>query len=79
MFFEDDGVGIPEDLKDQTISPDFQKTKADGLFLAREILEITGISIRETGTPGKGARFEIIVPKGAFRFRGRAISGPGYI
>ena len=72
VFFEDDGVGIPEDLKDQIFSPDFQKTKAAGLFLAREILEITGISIRETGTPGKGARFEIIVPKGAFRFRGRA-------
>ena len=72
VFFEDDGVGIPEDLKDQIFSPDFQKTKAVGLFLAREILEITGISIQETGSPGKGARFEIVVPKGAFRFRGRA-------
>jgi PAS domain S-box-containing protein len=72
MFFEDDGVGISQDIKDQIFSPDFQKTKAVGLFLAREILEITGISIRETGTPGKGARLEIIVPKGAYRFRGRA-------
>ena len=38
-----------------------------GLFLAREILEITGITIRETGMPGRGARFEIVVPKGAYR------------
>lgn len=72
LVFEDDGVGIPHDLKVQIFSPDFQKTKAVGLFLAREIIEITGISILETGTPGKGARFEIIVSKGAFRFTGRA-------
>jgi hypothetical protein len=38
------------------------------MFVSREILSITGISIRETGTPGKGARFEIRVPKGAYRF-----------
>jgi hypothetical protein len=39
-----------------------------GLFLAREILSITSITIRETGEPGKGARFEIFVPKSAYRF-----------
>jgi hypothetical protein len=38
------------------------------MFVSREILSITGMSIRETGTPGKGARFEIRVPKGAYRF-----------
>jgi hypothetical protein len=32
----------------------------------REILGITGLSIRETGEPGKGARFEITVPPGYF-------------
>jgi signal transduction histidine kinase len=37
-----------------------------GLFLAREISDITGITIKETGEPGKGARFEITVPKGAW-------------
>ena len=48
------------------------------LFLAREILSITGITIRETGTEGKGARFEMEVPKGAFRSRrGRKIPEPG--
>jgi PAS domain S-box-containing protein len=71
VFFEDDGVGISQDLKARIFSPDFQKTKSVGLFLAREILEITGISIQETGTTGKGARFEIIVPKEAYRFSGR--------
>jgi signal transduction histidine kinase len=39
-----------------------------GLFLSREILAITGITITENGTPGKGARFEITVPEGMYRF-----------
>jgi len=70
LFFEDDGVGIPEDTKARIFLPEFQKQKGVGLFLAREILEVTGISIRETGIPGSGARFEIAVPKGAYRFTG---------
>jgi len=40
------------------------------LFLCREILSITGISDRENGEEGKGARFEILVPNGKFRFTG---------
>jgi len=38
-----------------------------GLFLVREILAITGMTISETGTPGDGAVFEIVVPQGAYR------------
>ncbi|MFA5413952.1 MAG: hypothetical protein WC295_00550 [Methanoregula sp.] len=30
----------------------------------------TSIAITENGIPGKGARFEITVPKGAYRFCG---------
>ena len=68
LLFEDNGVGIFEDIKDKIFSPDFQNRKTVGLFLAREILEITGITITETGEPGKGVRFEIRVPKGHYRF-----------
>lgn len=68
VFFEDNGTGIPDTLKDRIFLPEFQKKKAVGLFLAREILDITGISLRETGIFGKGARFEMNIPKGAFRF-----------
>jgi len=39
-----------------------------GLFLAKEILEITGITIEETGTHGKGARFDMNIPREGFRF-----------
>jgi len=32
-----------------------------------EILDITGITIKETGELGKGARFGMTVPKGVWR------------
>jgi hypothetical protein len=38
-----------------------------GLFLTREILGITGISIVENGDFGKGARFEMHIPRGTYR------------
>lgn len=67
---EDNGVGIPAKDKTQIFNKGFGKHTGLGLFLAREILAITGMSIMETGFPGKGARFEIVVPAGAFRITG---------
>lgn len=67
---EDNGVGIPLDIKQKIFGKGFGKNTGFGLFLAREILAITGITIHETGTQGRGARFEIIVPKGGFRYSG---------
>ena len=68
LVFEDNGTGIPENFKDTIFERDFQKKRGKGLFLAREILGITGMTIRETGEPGKGARFEILVPGNGYRF-----------
>ncbi len=67
---EDNGVGIPLDLKQKIFRKGFGKNTGFGLFLAREILAITGIMIHETGRHGSGARFEIAVPKGGFRNSG---------
>jgi PAS domain S-box-containing protein len=64
---EDDGVGVPHEEKEQIFERGFGKNTGLGLFLAREILDITGITIRENGEPGKGAQFEITVPKGGYR------------
>ncbi|MCQ8894266.1 MAG: PAS domain S-box protein [Methanolinea sp.] len=66
---EDNGVGIPDEDKKHLFRKGFGKHTGLGLFLSREILAITGLSIRETGVPGKGARFEILVPEGKFRRR----------
>jgi PAS domain S-box-containing protein len=70
LVIEDDGIGIPEEDKDKIFTRGFGKNTGYGLFLAREILAITGITIRETGEPEKGARFEMTVAKGAYRFTG---------
>ncbi|MEI6842794.1 MAG: PAS domain-containing sensor histidine kinase, partial [Methanomicrobiales archaeon] len=67
IICEDDGEGIPAEDKEKIFKKGFGKNTGLGLFLAREILDITGITIRETGEPGKGARFEMVVPKGMWR------------
>jgi len=67
---EDDGVGVPAGKKEAIFTRGYFKHTGFGLFLSREILSITGITIAETGEPGKGARFEITVPKGDYRFVG---------
>ncbi len=64
---EDDGNGIRAEEKMQLFTKGFGKHTGLGLYLSREILSITGITITENGEPGKGARFEIVVPEGAFR------------
>ncbi|MDG6250179.1 HAMP domain-containing sensor histidine kinase, partial [Methanocalculus sp.] len=67
IVWEDNGTGVPEDEKEEIFKRGFGKNTGMGLFLVREILAITGITITETGEEGKGARFEISVPEGAYR------------
>ncbi len=66
--WEDDGVGIPAGEKERIFERGYGKNTGLGLFLAEEILAITGIGISETGEPGTGARFELSIPKGGYRF-----------
>ncbi|MDD3135416.1 MAG: response regulator [Methanoregula sp.] len=68
IVWEDNGVGIPPDEKEKIFERGFGKNTGLGLFLVREILAISGITIRETGIDGQGARFEILVPAGEYRF-----------
>ncbi|NMB77781.1 MAG: response regulator [Methanomicrobiales archaeon] len=67
---QDDGIGIEESQKREIFKRGVGKNTGLGLFLTAEILDITGISIDETGVYGKGARFEIRVPNGFWRFVG---------
>jgi PAS domain S-box-containing protein len=68
VVIEDNGVGIPEHAKEKIFRREYYRNTGYGLFLVSEILSITSLSVKETGEPGKGARFEILVPPGSFRF-----------
>ncbi|MEN6442870.1 MAG: histidine kinase N-terminal 7TM domain-containing protein [Methanoregula sp.] len=68
LICADDGVGISDTDKPKLFRRGFGKHTGLGLFLIREILAITGITITENGTPGDGARFEILIPQGMFRY-----------
>ncbi len=69
LIFEDDGIGIPFEEKEKIFERGYGKSIGYGLFMAREILAITELTIRETGEPGKGARYEIHVPKRFYRIK----------
>jgi len=65
--YRDDGTGIPSDEKLVIFEQGYGKNTGFGLFFIREVLGITDITIRESGTPGSGVLFEITVPKAAWR------------
>lgn len=67
IFCKDDGVGIPVHEKEKIFERGFGKHTGLGLYLVREILGVTGIVVKETGEPGTGAKFEMLVPSGAYR------------
>jgi len=68
IVYEDDGIGIHAVDKSKIFEKGVGKKPGFGLFLSREILSVTGLSVKECGVYGKGARFEIFVPEGKFRF-----------
>jgi signal transduction histidine kinase len=68
-IYEDNGVGVPSEDKERIFQHGVGKNNGLGLYLVMEILGITGMTIRECGEPGKGARFEIRIPAGQFRIK----------
>jgi PAS domain S-box-containing protein len=68
VIVEDNGTGVPAAEKERIFERGVGKNTGLGLFLVKEILSITGITIKETGVYGKGARFEISVPERMSRF-----------
>lgn len=67
LVYEDDGGGLSEDDKANLFKRGHGKHTGLGMFLSKEILEFSGMSIRETGESGVGARFEITIPSDKFR------------
>ena len=67
ILYEDDGEGIADSMKERIFERGVGSGTGWGLFFAREVLGLTGITITEQGTFGIGARFEIVVPEGGYR------------
>lgn len=68
IIYSDDGVGVPYKEKSKLFRRGYGKNTGLGLFLIREILGITNITIEENGEPGKGVQFVMTVPHDFFRF-----------
>jgi PAS domain-containing protein len=66
IIIEDNGKGIP-DIQKGILFSQRSETYGCGLFLAHEILTLTGVTVRETGVMGKGTRFEILIPPKGYR------------
>ncbi|HWQ66035.1 MAG TPA: PAS domain-containing sensor histidine kinase [Methanospirillum sp.] len=67
LIYTDNGEGVPATEKEKIFIRGYGKHTGLGLFLIREIFSITGITIRETGKPGEGVRFEMHIPRGMYR------------
>jgi PAS domain S-box-containing protein len=78
IVYEDDGTGISGKVRPVLFERGKGKGTGYGMFFVREILAVTGFTITETGEPGKGVRFEIVVPEGSFRMAEKpaAITSP---
>jgi len=73
VLYRDDGVGVDEKEKSLIFNKGHGKNTGLGLFLIREILLFTGITIMENGVFGQGVRFEMKVPAGCWRYRDSCI------
>jgi len=76
LYIEDDGVGIPASKKHHIFEYDSGAHSGIGLFICRQIVEVSGMAIAETGEEGRGARFEIHIPASCYRIEGFGDSPP---
>jgi PAS domain S-box-containing protein len=65
LVHEDDGVGVPDDMRSNLFKEGFTSGKGTGygLFMIKRICEVYGWTIQETGKHVKGAQFTITIPK----------------
>ena len=69
IIAEDNGCGVPYDEKTRIFEPGYGKNSGLGLSFCQDILAYTGISIKETGIPSHGVRFEFTIPPESWRER----------
>jgi PAS domain S-box-containing protein len=65
LVYEDNGVGIPDNMRSNLFKEGFTSGKGAGygLFMIKRMCEVYGWAIRETGKQGKGAQFILSMPR----------------
>jgi len=65
----DNGVGIEAERKEKIFAYGYGNHSSFSLFYTREVLEISGMSIKEAGEFGHGACFVINIPRESYRIK----------
>jgi PAS domain S-box-containing protein len=65
LVYEDDGAGVSPDVKPRLFGEGYTTGTGSGygLYLVKKMIEVYGWTIREEGTPGKGAQFTMTIPR----------------
>ena len=72
LTISDNGSGVPQENKERIFERGYGTNTGLGLYLSREMLGITGISISECGTWGTGAEFRLVIPRQHIRQSGNS-------
>jgi PAS domain S-box-containing protein len=65
LIYEDDGVGVSQDAKPKLFGEGYTTGNGSGygLYLVKKMMDVYGWTISETGTPGKGVHFTMVMPE----------------
>lgn len=65
LYYEDDGVGVPEANKVKLFEVGFTTGKGTGLglYLVKKMMDVYGWQIQENGEPGKGIKIVMTIPE----------------
>jgi PAS domain S-box-containing protein len=63
LIYEDDGVGISDEVRSKLFTEGFGRGTGYGLYLIKRICEGYGWQIQETGESGVGAQFTLTIPR----------------
>jgi signal transduction histidine kinase len=74
LIYEDDGVGIADDVRSRLFQEGYGQGTGYGLYLIKRICEAYGWTIQETGREGHGAQFTMTIPKNVIGKRRYEIS-----
>jgi signal transduction histidine kinase len=67
LIYEDDGVGMSDEVRSHLFEKGFGKGTGFGLYMIKRIIEDYGWGIEENGKFGVGAKFTIKIPEDKFK------------